>query len=143
MANFIFVQRRTGNVRGVFAALLGSILVGWVTLAPAADLGRLVTFDIPAQPLSTALLAYSDQAKIPVTVESKAVDRLTAPALNGRYFADRAWGRRLEGTGQTYQEVGNGTVAIRPLDRGDERAPVPAADRTKPSSKPPDKDQQT
>ncbi len=87
-----------------------------LSAAPArsADLNQPVAFDIPAQPLNSALLAFSKQAKIQVVVAPNATTGLSAPAVHATMAADVALNELLRASGLQYHEV-NGTVTIAPV----------------------------
>ncbi len=82
--------------------------------ATAAELDRTIQFDIPAQPLESALIEFSKQANIPVVVAQHAADGMSAPALHARVAADAALKKLLNATGLLFREV-DGTVTITPL----------------------------
>jgi outer membrane receptor protein involved in Fe transport len=82
--------------------------------ARSADLDQPVAFDIAAQPLNSALLAFSKQAKVQVIVAPNATTGLSAPAVHATMAADAALNELLRASGLQYREV-NGTVTIAPV----------------------------
>ena len=71
-------------------------------------------FAIPAQPLSTALIAFGKQANVQVLTAGQTVDALRSHEVAGTFPADVALTRLLEGTGMIYTFVDAGTVVIKP-----------------------------
>jgi iron complex outermembrane receptor protein len=71
-------------------------------------------FVIPAQPLSTALIAFGKQANVQVLTAGQTVDALRSHAITGSFSADAALARLLQGTGMTYTFVDARTVVIKP-----------------------------
>lgn len=70
------------------------------------------SFDIPAQPLAAALIAFGEQSGLQVTVDSALVAGLRAPAVVGRFTPAEALRRLLAGTGLDWREVDARTVAL-------------------------------
>jgi iron complex outermembrane recepter protein len=94
--------------------------------AATTDLLQVVQFDIPAQTLGGALLQFSEQAQLQVTVESRLAESVGAPPLKGAYTRGDALRLLLTGSGLTFRMVGNAAIAIhaaRPA--GNEGAAVP------------------
>lgn len=74
-------------------------------------------FNIPAQPLTSALTAFGRQSGLQVTVDGAVVRGIQAPAVSGTMSAADALTRLLAGSGLTYRLAGGTTVAIeRPAD---------------------------
>jgi iron complex outermembrane recepter protein len=71
-------------------------------------------FAIPAQPLSTALIAFGKQANVQVLTAGQTVDTLRSHEVGGMFSAGVALGRLLEGTGMTYTFVDARTVIVKP-----------------------------
>jgi outer membrane receptor protein involved in Fe transport len=87
------------------------------TPAPTAELDRPVKFDIAAQPLQSALFAFSKQANIQVIIAPDAARGVNAPALSGTLPAGAALTELLDASGLKYSEVG-GTVTVAPAGNG-------------------------
>lgn len=100
--------------RGTIAALIltGGLLAANL-VAAAVDLSRRVQFDIPAQPLSTALLRFSEQASVQLAAPSELLGGLETRGVRGEHAMDEALDVLLQGTGLTYQALDERTVAIR------------------------------
>jgi iron complex outermembrane recepter protein len=68
-------------------------------LLPSAALARPVQFDLPAQPLARALLAFAEQAGVDVLFSYQDVEPHLSNAVTGRYEAEEALGLLLRQTG--------------------------------------------
>lgn len=110
-------SNRTGRAPKFALAALFSILVGAAGGAAAADFARPIAFDIPAQPLATALLAFSEQAGVQVLVESQLVEPFSAPAIQRSDTPARVLETLLRTSGLTFSFVNPDAVAIR-ADKG-------------------------
>ena len=80
--------------------------------APDSPAAPLVRFDIPAQPLPTALLAFGRQAGLQVTADAAATAGEQAPAVIGSFTATEALSRLLAGSGLTWRYVDSATVTL-------------------------------
>lgn len=69
-------------------------------------------FRIPAQPLSSALSVFGQQAGLQVSVNAAAVRGLSAPALSGELTRRGALGRLLAGSGLAWRSGGPRTVIV-------------------------------
>lgn len=104
------------NLRSVvLTQLLAAPLIcgASVTFAAPAELERTHHFEIPAQSLETALLAFSRQAGVSIFVNSEAVDAMRAPALVGTLPASAALDHLLKPSGLRYSADGE-IVTIAP-----------------------------
>lgn len=88
--------------------------------ARASSAAPRISFAIPAQPLSTALIAFGKQANLQVLTAGGAIAVFRTDGVNGLFTADAALVRLLQGTGLSYAFVGTGTVVVKP------RAATPA-----------------
>jgi iron complex outermembrane receptor protein len=70
------------------------------------------TFDIPAQPLASALNAFGRQAGLQVTIDTALTTGVQAHAVSGTMTAADALGRLLAGTGIVSRFSGNRTVVL-------------------------------
>ena len=82
--------------------------------SPASSAGARLRFDIPGQPLRTALLAFGRQAGLQVTVDAATTAGKTAQAVSGSLTAEEALTRLLAGTGLTWRYLDAGTVTLEP-----------------------------
>lgn len=107
----------TSRARRRTAALVSAITVALLhfntsVLARAEDLQVSHDFKIPAQSLDTALLQFSDQAKVQVLMWSDTHTNLPSPGVMGALSAAKALTTILDTTGFVYQQVDSETVAI-------------------------------
>jgi iron complex outermembrane receptor protein len=105
------------------AVCVSAIAVAMVT-APATTLaqlgvvdaqvaqGELRTFDIPPQPLSTALVVFGQQAGRQVTADGALLRGVTTPGVRGAMTVEQALRQLLIGTGLTYSGVGGATISL-------------------------------
>lgn len=98
--------------------LLVVLVAAWTTRVTAAP----VTFDIAAQPLGTALMAFSRQAAIEVVFSPDALKGLESKGLTGPREPAEALAQLLQGSGLAAQRNSGGKFAIVPV-----RATPPAA----------------
>lgn len=83
-------------------------------------------FDIPKQPLATALTLFGQQAGLQVSVDSALVQGLTSPGISGSMPPSEALPRMLAGTGLGYR-ITAGTVTLEKLPPGASGSiPLPA-----------------
>ena len=100
--------------RGLSSYFQWLLIMTMITIAPAAfaQAGRAMDFDIPAQPLGSALKAYGEITDIELFYESNlTVDRHAAP-VHGRMTPPEALRLLLEGTGLSTTSIEPGTVTI-------------------------------
>ncbi len=82
-------------------------------------------FDIPAQPLTDALVAFGRQSGMQITVDGTLPRDMSAPAVRGAMISEEALTRLLAGSGLTYVVTDETTVAIeRPGQQDDDGAMV-------------------
>jgi len=110
--------RKSARIAGISAVL------GFLS---ATSLAEPVKFDIPAQDLASALIAFSNQSHIQVTVGPDAASGRTAPAVAGAMEPTEAL-QRLIGNGLSYEFVDPKTVVVRRLQRASMTADPPRAD---------------
>uniref|UniRef100_UPI003BAD0B97 TonB-dependent receptor n=1 Tax=Stappia sp. TaxID=1870903 RepID=UPI003BAD0B97 len=109
-----------GARRRLAGALLAGISIsGIVAGAPAlaqdaaaAMNGETARFSIPAQPLSSALTVFGQQAGLQVSANAATVRGISAPALSGRLSTRAALGRLLSGSGLVWRSSGPRTVIV-------------------------------
>jgi hemoglobin/transferrin/lactoferrin receptor protein len=70
------------------------------------------SFEIPAQPLASALNAFGRQAGLQVTLASSTTRGLTSRAVNGRYTPRQALALMLEGTGLPFHITADRTAMV-------------------------------
>jgi iron complex outermembrane receptor protein len=108
-------KNNTTCLRAVAVAFLAGLL-GFTpaVYARAADLQSTHKFSIPAQSLDTALLAFSDQAKVQVLMQGGAKADAHSSGAIGELISLDALTAILRNTGFGYQQIGRETVAIVP-----------------------------
>jgi iron complex outermembrane receptor protein len=84
-----------------------------------AQASRTTSFDIPAQPLAQALMAFGRQSGMQIGVDSTVVAGKISVPVAGSMTAHQALGRLLSGSGLTYQFTSANAVTV-------SSAPVPA-----------------
>lgn len=104
-----------GSGRLGLALLMGTSALGLaVAAAPAhAQSSRAVALDIPAQPLGSALAAFSRVTGVDVAYGSPLPNARSAP-VSGQMEAREGLARLLSGTGLTYRFTGPNTVQLEP-----------------------------
>ncbi|MBE1159213.1 TonB-dependent siderophore receptor [Dyella acidiphila] len=71
-------------------------------------------FAIPAQPLSSALIAFGKQANVQVLTAGQTVAPLRSPGVNGVLSAQAALQQLLQGTGMVFSFADARTVVVKP-----------------------------
>ncbi|WP_428312353.1 TonB-dependent receptor domain-containing protein [Hydrocarboniphaga sp.] len=104
---------------GLLAAWIGCGLSG---RADAANLDQRLSFDIPAQPLSTALTQLSQQAQVQIVAPAASLNRLQAPRLLGRYTVTEALNRLIADAPLDLRVIGSDTLVLSAA----EEPPAPA-----------------
>ncbi len=78
----------------------------------AADAPRNLRFDIPAQPLESALLSFSEQAGVQLVVANDTIKGLQSDGVQGEYSTNEALALLLQGSGLSYRVTDERTIAI-------------------------------
>lgn len=94
--------------------LAGSVAIAFVVgmHAPSAlAQSAQRSFNIPAQPLASALNAFGRQSGLQVTLAASTSQGVTSRAVSGTLSPEAALGQLLEGTGISYS-ISNGTAVI-------------------------------
>src|SRR5262249_3685414 len=99
-----------GHWRRHAVALL--VTCAFARLCNASGLDREGNFNIPAQPLSPALIAFSHQADVQVITRSEEVSRERTAGVSGHMAIREALQQLLNGTHFVYVLVGESTVEI-------------------------------
>ena len=87
----------------------------------AAEETAAQAFAIPAQPLSSALLAFAEQSGLEVLFDARIAAGKTAPAVRGDYTAEQALRQLLAGSGLRYRYTGaNAFTLERDIAKEDE-----------------------
>jgi hypothetical protein len=70
------------------------------------------TFDIAAQPLNSALMQFSQQGGVQVSMEGLRANGIQANAVSGSYSIDAGLTVLLQGTGFTHSQTGSLTYTV-------------------------------
>ena len=95
-----------------FATTLSRAQQTGASTAAMAQLQSEQRFDIPAQPLTDALVAFGRQSGIQVTIDGTLARDRSSPTVRGAMSGAEALTRLLAGTGLTYVVADDTTVAI-------------------------------
>jgi iron complex outermembrane receptor protein len=102
----------------VLLFILASMALGLQPSVAAIDLGQQRQFDIPPQQLSSALLKFSAQSDIQVTVPGQLVEGKNSAGVVGKFKPGSALAILLKDTSLHYDVVDGSTVVIAgPADR--------------------------
>lgn len=112
--------RRDSNWRTLAAGggLLLALLVGAALPAFAAEPvqqaqgAQALAFEIPPQPLSQSLIAFSEQSGIELAYDASLTQGLTAPGVSGRYTPEQALALLLANSGLGYRFTNPTTVTL-------------------------------
>lgn len=80
--------------------------------AVAGDLDRVIAFEIAAQPLDRALIAFSEQSNVQLMVATELVANLASPGVDGGYSATDALTRILGANPLGFEVVGEDTIVV-------------------------------
>lgn len=100
--------------RLIYALLI--VTAAGVTAAADQNLEREVQFDIPSQPLSQSVIAFSEQSGIQIVTAGEDLPRSQTPEVRGKLAISNALRKLLSGTHLRFKSVGEGTVAL--IDEG-------------------------
>lgn len=107
--------------RKIFArALAGSTALVLASTQPSMaqegaqpqQAGRTRQFDIPSQPLTSAVTTFGDQGGLQITVDGAILSGLTSPPVVGSFSPADALSRLLTGTGITFRWVDSRSIAL-------------------------------
>jgi iron complex outermembrane receptor protein len=113
-----FAQAVTRSARALLSVAALSLAIGIQPSAAAIDLGQKVHFDIAPQQLSSALLKFSAQSDIQVTVPGQLAEGKSSGGVVGTFNAGSALAILLKDTSLHYDVVDGSTVVIAgPADR--------------------------
>lgn len=93
------------------AALCGTALAAGLVAVPAAAQG-VRSVDIPAQPVSSALIAFSRQTGVAVVAPASATAGKRSAAVSGALSSEAALGRLLAGTGLNFRFTSATSVTV-------------------------------
>ena len=93
-----------------FIGALGTLQLAQATEHKSGEAEK--SFDLPSQPLATALLQFSRQSEVPVVVAPDLIADKVAPAVKGSYTPSSALSQLLGGTGLKAAHQQNGGVTL-------------------------------
>lgn len=100
----------------VLTAVSPSVSVAQSSLpSPSANLAQAQeqkSFNIPSQPLQSALIQFGQQSGRQIAVEGAAVRGLTTPGVQGTMSVEQALGQLLSGSGLTFSFPSATTIAL-------------------------------
>lgn len=109
-------SRRRGTLaaRLLLTSALGAAAAGAPAMIPpaAAQVGSARSFDIPAQPLASALNAFGRQSGLQVSMAATVARGMSSRPVQGVLTADQALGRMLAGTGIPFRITAEGTALV-------------------------------
>ena len=100
----------TSALVGACGYTLQPVSVAAQTPSGQADAAR--TFNIPAQPLASALNALGRQSGLQVTLASSTSQGVTSRPVNGRFTPQQALAQMLEGTGIPFRITSDRTAVV-------------------------------
>lgn len=113
-ANITRRWRTAAITRLLLTSALGGFGLGTAVVPPALaqSATQAHSFDIPAQPLPTALNAFGRQSGLQVSLAAAAARGLTSRAVKGNYTSSQALSLLLAGSGIPFQITTDGTALI-------------------------------
>jgi iron complex outermembrane recepter protein len=90
--------------------------------ASGLDLNQTVDFNIPKQKLDSALVQFSEQAKIQITSSSDQVKDFSTDGIVGRYKVSMALKALLQRSGLSYKPIGQSAISIGKFSAGSEQS---------------------
>ncbi len=110
---------RSSGKRSLACSVIASLVTLILSVSFGSPLGaqeqernRRIEFNIPPQPLNSALLAFSEQARVQVTGFTDDVSETKSAGVVGEHAQDAALAQLLKGTGLQFKVVGKRTYAI-------------------------------
>jgi iron complex outermembrane receptor protein len=118
------IEQISNRLRRSYRALTTVLLF---LAAPPGHAALLKLYAVEAQPLSDALLAFAQQAKLQILFKVQSLPDIEAKPLYGSYSVEQAIEKLLRGTGLSYQLGANGALVITrpPLEPNTEN-PIPS-----------------
>ena len=104
-------RNRAFAVRLLATVTAAAITASSIIVSPVLAQTATRSFDIPAQPLASAVNAFGRQSGLQVTLAASTSRGINAQAVSGNLTPDQALARMLAGTGVNYR-IANGTAVI-------------------------------
>ncbi len=110
-------QRWNPQRHPIFLICLGLAVIGWFAPefsvnAQQVDDGAVLQFDIPAQPLASALRLYSNEVQLRLFYDSSLMEGRQSPPVHGAMSARVVLLKLLDGTGFFVTSLEPGTATI-------------------------------
>ncbi len=81
-------------------------------VAQLNDKEKPIAFDIPSQPLSSALLRFGEQANVQIAYTTEDVQGVDTAGVSGMHVVEEALARLLANTGIQYRVTGSNTITL-------------------------------
>lgn len=112
------IAGRILNVTGECPWTITARGVIWMAVSctwAASAWAQTITFDIPAQPLPSALDAFAEQTHVQMLYKMEAVQGLQSARVSGEFTREEALQTLLQGTGLSFQPGGPNTFTLQPV----------------------------
>jgi iron complex outermembrane receptor protein len=96
--------------------VLAICLITWFS-TPAVFAQTLYDFNLPQQALADSLRAIGHQTSVNILFDPRSVEKLTAPAVHGKFSASQAVNRILAGTNLAAEQTEANTLLVEPKDK--------------------------
>lgn len=103
---------RIPHLLSILLAGTSAVVVGAMPSPAAAQASGQRSYNIPAQPLASALTTFAEQTDIDVVFAPDTVRNKRGNALNGHYTQDAALARLLAGSGLRYRRGPSGNLIV-------------------------------
>jgi iron complex outermembrane receptor protein len=124
------------NGRNRMRLMMGTMMAGLSMAMPSAQAQtaqqpaqagteQRMSFDIPAQDLSRAVLALASRASLQILFDGNRLQTLRSKAVSGSMTPREALARMLDGTGMTYRFTGPATVTLVELPKTGAASVIP------------------
>ncbi|WP_339768201.1 TonB-dependent receptor [uncultured Paraglaciecola sp.] len=109
-------QLNKGKFNRKLSIALSVLIPSLMFTVDANELNKSIEFNIPAQSLDAALLAFSKQSGVQLAVQTNIIEGVNIQGVMGQKMSSEALSALLSNTGLTYTIIGDDTVAISELD---------------------------
>ena len=121
-------QNSSGHFQSIWHAILLSTTVLSLTIGSPTRaepiVGGRVAFNIPAQELDSALVAFAEQSKMQIVVQAAVLRGLKTSGVAGDYSTNEALNSLLNKSGLQYRFTGANTIAVVQTAQAAEPAPI-------------------
>lgn len=105
--------RNRSRTSALAALMISAGLTGMIAAVPVRAQTAVQSFDIPAQPLATALTSFGQQSGLQVSAQAPLLEGRTSSEVNGAVSPVQALSQLLTGSGLTFKVNGT-TVSLEP-----------------------------